>query len=193
MGWPLFLHPHISGKMCLENFITQLTSSVFVSMLSSYIFAKKLKHMKYFALIGLVLIAMTGCRKESRAEKDEAAIQVFLNSHPEINAKRHSSGVYYQIYEPGSGGYPNTFSTVKVEYRGYLTDGTLFDQTSEGQTRTFKLYQLVKGWQIAVPLLQKGGSGLFIIPSELGYGKTESGNVPANSVLVFEIKLVDFN
>ncbi len=146
------------------------------------------KQVNTLLIMALAITLITGCRKDSQTDKDSAVIQAYLDSHPEINAKRHSSGIYYQILEPGSGGSPTLTSTVTVTYKGYLTNGEVFD----GGTTSFRLLDVIKGWQISVPLLKKGGNGIFIIPSELGYGGNKVGNIPANSVLIFEISLLDF-
>ncbi|MFN9955636.1 MAG: FKBP-type peptidyl-prolyl cis-trans isomerase, partial [bacterium] len=73
-----------------------------------------------------------------------------------------------------------------------LLDGTIFDQTTGNQTATFPLANLIPGWQEGIPLLQKGGKGTFLLPSALGYGPNPVGPIPANSVLIFEIELIDF-
>jgi len=54
----------------------------------------------------------------------------------------------------------------------------------------FSLQNLVKGWQIGIPLLKAGGSGIFLLPSAMGYGTSGSGSIPPNAVLIFEIDLV---
>ena len=75
---------------------------------------------------------------------------------------------------------------------GSQLDGVVFDQTTGSATAKFRLGDLIQGWQIAIPLLQKGGKGTFFCPSDLGYGPQAVGNIPSNSVLIFEIELVDF-
>ena len=79
-----------------------------------------------------------------------------------------------------------------MRYKGYLLDGTVFDETPGSDARTFFLYQVIRGWQIAIPLLQKNGKGTFFIPSGLAYGPFERPGIPANSVLIFETELVNF-
>ena len=103
---------------------------------------------------------------------------------------RHSSGVYYSISNEGYGGHPSYNSIVKVSYKGYLTDDSVFDETKT--PIEFPLYNLIQGWQIGIPLLQKSGRGKFIIPSDYGYGSTAHPGIPSSSVLIFDITLVDF-
>ena len=68
----------------------------------------------------------------------------------------------------------------------------MFDETEAGERLEIELTRLIPGWQIAIPLLSKGGAGTFYIPSRLGYGPAGSGSIPPNTVLVFEIELIDF-
>ena len=81
---------------------------------------------------------------------------------------------------------------MQVRYKGYLLDGAVFDETTGNNTVVFFLSQVIRGWQVAVPLLQKGGKGMFIIPSGLGYGRAPQPRIPGNSILIFEIELVNF-
>lgn len=144
---------------------------------------------------GLVIIAMVllCCESEPKqTEKDDEIIRNYLSVH-KIDAQKHPSGLYYTIEVDGSGGHPNMSSVVEVGYRGYLTDGHVFDQTEGETTISFELSRLIEGWQIAIPLLERGGEGTFYLPSALGYGSRAVGTIPANSVLIFEIRLVDFN
>jgi len=107
-----------------------------------------------------------------------------------ISATAHNSGLYYQVINPGTGPRPTSASTVSVRYTGKLLDGTVFDSQT-GTPVSFTLNGVIAGWQIGLPLIQKGGTIKLIIPSSLGYGCTGFGTVPANSILYFEIDLVD--
>ncbi len=123
---------------------------------------------------------------------DEFLIQAYLEEN-NLTATKDSSGIYYIIEEAGTDGSPSLSNDVIVKYTGYFLNGEIFDQTTAGNTVSFPLDGVIEGWQIAVPLLQKGGKGTFIIPSRLAYGNQVRGNIPPNSVLVFDIELVDFN
>ncbi len=104
------------------------------------------------------------------------------------------SGIYYQFDEIGEGPSPNLNSKITCNYRGTLLNGKEFDSSyKRGKPLEFKLREVIAGWQETIPLLQKGGSGTFIIPSRLAYGKQKMGHViKPNSVLIFEIELLDF-
>lgn len=111
-----------------------------------------------------------------------------------LDLQKTDEGVYYVITEQGSGGSPTLDSKVKVHYKGYLLDGSEFDSSyKRGQPAEFPLRGVVKGWQVGIPLLEKGGKGTLFIPSQLGYGARAIGSkIPANSVLVFDVELIDF-
>ncbi len=135
----------------------------------------------------------TSCRKTETVDQgkiDDEIIRNYLTEH-NIDAVKDSSGIYYQITREGNGNHPPPNAEVSVKYKGYLTDGTVFDQATS--VVTFQLSQLIEGWKIGIPKLKPGGKGTFFIPSQLGYGSQATGDIPANSVLIFEIELVDFN
>ena len=108
------------------------------------------------------------------------------------DAKNIHDGVYYTILKEGNGRQVSVIDTVTVYYKGYLLkDGSIFDQTKE-KPATFPLKRLIMGWQIGVPLCRVGGKIKIIIPSNLAYSiRTRGAKIPPNSVLVFEIDVVD--
>lgn len=136
---------------------------------------------------------MLSCGKDdnSQAETDDQIIRTYLAEN-NMEATKHSSGLYYIITAEGAGNHPNLNSKVTVRYKGKLTDGTVFDQTTGSFTATFGLSSLIEGWQIGIPLLKPEGKGTFFLPSALGYGNQATANIPANSVLIFDIELVSF-
>jgi FKBP-type peptidyl-prolyl cis-trans isomerase FkpA len=148
--------------------------------------------MKYFSILLLFMVFAISCEKEqTQTEKDNDIIINYLAEH-NLEAISHTSGLYFQITEEGTGGHPSAYSSVEVKYKGYLTNGDVFDETTGSKTVTFKLSGLITGWQIGIPLLKSGGKGTFYIPSSLGYGERKVGSIPPNSVLIFEIELISF-
>jgi FKBP-type peptidyl-prolyl cis-trans isomerase FkpA len=152
-----------------------------------------MKQMKYLTFLSILILIFSACNKEdSQADKDDVIIQQYLADNS-IQATKDPSGLYYVITEEGTGDHPDISSEVTVRYKGYLTDGTVFDETTGNATATFPLSGLIRGWQIGIPKLKQGGKGTFFIPSDLGYGDNATGNIPANSVLIFDIELVSFD
>ena len=107
------------------------------------------------------------------------------------SATKTPSGLVFHSLTPGSGASPTGSSQVEVHYHGTLTDGTVFDSSVErGQTITFPLSNVIKGWQEGLQLMQEGGKATLIIPSDLAYG--DSGSKPviaAGATLRFEVEL----
>ena len=152
-------------------------------------------HMKKtIPILVAVIISLTSCLKENKQpEIDDKIIQKYLADHNlTASATRDAYGLYYIKTLEGTGGSPDISKTVEVKYKGMLVDGTVFDQSEQDKTFTYELSGLILGWQIGIPYMKKGGKAILVIPSSLGYGNTSIGPIPANSVLVFEIELVDF-
>ena len=145
-------------------------------------------------LLGLMVVLFVACNKDddSQAELDDQIIQDYLNQH-NIDAESGESGLYYVITGEGSGGHPDLNSVVEVLFEGRLTNGNVFDETTGNAPVSYPLQNLIEGWQIGIPLMKKGGSATFFIPSRLGYGSTAHYGIPANSVLIFDIILVDYS
>jgi FKBP-type peptidyl-prolyl cis-trans isomerase FkpA len=123
---------------------------------------------------------------------DKKIIEDYLAA-TDLTAQSTSSGLYYIIEKPGGANHPNINSSVSVNYKGYLTDSTVFDESySSGQPSTFPLTSVIAGWQEGLQLIGVKGKIKLLVPSALGYGSTVKGTIPANSVLIFDINLVEF-
>jgi FKBP-type peptidyl-prolyl cis-trans isomerase FkpA len=117
------------------------------------------------------------------------------------------SGLHYIIQKLGTGLKPQTGDTVKVNYTGMLLDGKIFDTSNEQKAKESQTYNaqrkyeplafpvgvsaVIQGWDEGLTLLPKGSKALLLIPSKLGYGSQDMGVIPANSVMIFEVELVD--
>lgn len=100
------------------------------------------------------------------------------------------------IKEPGVGEKASFGATVKAYYTGYLLDGTEFDSITSGTPLSFVIDRfgpgsVVAGWNIAFKELAKGGKATIFLPSEYGYGQQSGEVIPSNSVLIFEVEVVD--
>lgn len=146
---------------------------------------------KFLPLILIYVLVVSSCGKtKDQSETDDQTIQNYLTAKKWM-ATKDPSGLYYIMNVAGTGTSPTTTSTVEVKYKGSLIDGTVFDQTATDKTFTYALSGLIKGWQIGIPLMKKGGKITLLIPSVLGYGAYATGPIPANSVLIFDIELID--
>lgn len=104
------------------------------------------------------------------------------------------SGIQYAVVESGNGRQsPTVTSTVTVNYRGMLVDGTEFDSSwAHGAPVTFQVNKVIPGWQDVIPRMHVGDRWKVVIPPNLAYG--ERGQLPRigpNEALVFEIELID--
>jgi FKBP-type peptidyl-prolyl cis-trans isomerase FkpA len=124
--------------------------------------------------------------------KDTLIIKQYLSDHQLTAQKQKETGIYYIINEPGDELHPNDYSVITVNYKGYLTNGTVFYQTKEGEPYSSVLYTLIWGLRYGVPMIGTSGKIVLFIPSFYGYGSSVNGTIPANSVLIFEIELVSF-
>jgi FKBP-type peptidyl-prolyl cis-trans isomerase FkpA len=151
--------------------------------------------MKLLSLLCIVLIAASCGKKKAeeqakeQAAKDEAIIQQYISDN-NLNATATGSGLYYIIENEGTGASCSSFSTVTVAYTGYFTDGDIFDQSSS-QGVTFSLQQVIKGWTEGIPYFKEGGNGKLLIPSALAYGPDGNASIPPNSVLIFDVELIE--
>ena len=93
----------------------------------------------------------------------------------------------------GTGAEATATSTVTVEYTGTLCDGTVFDSTDKhgGTPTTFPLSNVIVGWQEGIPGMKVGGTRTLVIPPAIGYGSSAQNGIPANSTLIFTVKLVN--
>ena len=148
-------------------------------------------------LASTILFSQTGCLKGSASQSctpaspssEEPSIIAYASANG-IHATKHSSGLYYEIISQGSGPTPAADSKVYVTYVGKLLDGTVFDQQANSDQTGWPLKSLIEGWQIGLPLIQKGGEIKLIVPSALGYA-CGNGTIPANAILYFDVHLVD--
>ncbi len=135
-------------------------------------------------------------KQNKQAEAAKATGEAFLKE----NGKKEgitttASGLQYEILSKGDGkNRPKKSDTVKVHYVGTLLDGTTFDSSiKRGEPTQFGLSQVIPGWTEGLQLMSKGGKFRFYIPSKLAYGERALPSIPANSVLTFEVELLEIN
>ncbi|OXA77559.1 FKBP-type peptidyl-prolyl cis-trans isomerase FkpA [Flavobacterium aquidurense] len=154
--------------------------------------------MKYILTSLLALTLFISCNpSDSQPTKTDYTVEnekeiVDYIAKNKLTAKRTDSGLYYVINEPGDGAQPTASSNVTVVYKGYFTNGTVFDQ-SKPAGLSFGLNQVIKGWTEGIPFFKVGGSGILLVPSHLGYGSYNYGSIPGGSVLIFDVKLSSIN
>jgi hypothetical protein len=112
---------------------------------------------------------------------------------PLAGDEQHSdTGLVWWDLVEGDGPAPSgPTAKVKVHYTGWLLDGTKFDSSVDrGEPITFPLNRVIPGWTEGVGSMKVGGKRKLVIPSQLGYGARDMGQIPPNSVLVFDVELI---
>lgn len=163
--------------------------------------------MKSVVLALLAVVSLcSGCFKDDKGcsftqsttvatANEQTVIEEYLAANNITTATKHSSGMYYEIVQVGSGGSPALCSSVQINYVGKLTNGNTFDSNDNA---VFILGRLIDGWKKGLPLIQKNGRIKLYIPPSLGYGsqdiKDSDNNViiPGNSMLIFDVTLLNF-
>src|SRR5690606_12314470 len=131
-------------------------------------------------------------------EVDDQLLQEYFAQNG-INPSKTESGLYYQIVKEGSGSTATPGQQVTVNYTGRTLDGNVFDSNVDPafnhvEPFTFPLGQgaVIPGWDEGVALLKKGSKAKLFIPSPLAYGPASPGpEIPANSILVFDVEVTD--
>lgn len=137
------------------------------------------------AALSLVLVA---CSSSSSSDYLEKAAK-------EPGAVKSDSGLVYRELRPGSGPSPKASDTVKVNYRGTLTDGSEFDSSyKRNEPLSFPLSQVIPCWTEGVQRMKVGGKSQLVCPSSIAYG--DAGRppvIPGGATLIFEIELLGIN
>jgi len=138
---------------------------------------------------------ITEGNKNNQMAMDEELIQNYLKEKS-LTSQVTPTGLHYVMTNQGNGEKPKKGSTVSVHYKGTLLNGKKFDSSYDrDKPLEFQLGtgMVITGWDEGIALLSRGGKATLLIPSALAYGRQAMGNdIPANSVLLFEVELVDF-
>lgn len=132
-------------------------------------------------------------KQQEAGEKNAQEGKAFLEKNKaEAGIVTTASGLQYKILTEGTGKKPAEKDTVKVHYKGTLINGQQFDSSIDrGQPAEFPVNAVIKGWSEALQLFKTGTKVKLFIPPELAYGPTPRPGIPANSVLIFEVELLD--
>lgn len=139
-------------------------------------------------------------RKKAEAGKSnlEAGRKYLEANGKKEGVKTTKSGLQYLVLRAGNGQTPKATDTVQTHYRGRLIDGSVFDQSYEGENPAatdkpaeFPVNGVISGWTEALQLMKVGDKWRLFIPSELAYKERGAGgDIGPNSTLVFEIELI---
>ena len=129
---------------------------------------------------------------EEKYADNKAAGEKFLEENKtKEGVQTTASGLQYKVIKEGKGAIPTDSSTVKVNYKGTLIDGTEFDSSyKRNAPATFRANQVIKGWTEALTLMPVGSKWELYIPQELAYGARNAGQIKPFSTLIFEVELL---
>lgn len=146
-------------------------------------------------LIPLLALLLVSCSNDDSptdfTESNEQEILEYISAQG-LNAQKSASGLYYVINDPGSANRPTSSSNVTVAYKGYFTDGSVFDE-SNSDGISFNLNQVILGWTEGITYFGESGNGVLLIPSRLAYGNSGRSGIPGGAVLIFDITLKSIN
>jgi FKBP-type peptidyl-prolyl cis-trans isomerase FkpA len=148
-------------------------------------------------VVGLLFLVFSlSCSRDTNSTadftvKNEEQIKEYIIKN-KLTAQRSATGLYYVINSLGTGKQPTSRSFVTVAYKGYFTDGKIFDQSKDSGI-DFGLQQVIKGWTEGITYFKEGGNGILLVPAHLGYGSNANGPIPGGSVLIFDVKLISVN
>lgn len=134
--------------------------------------------------------------EEPRLTNDSTIISVYVEEHAIPNVQVDDSGLHYVIEEVGSGNAPGLYDHVRIRYTGKLMnvkEDKFADNIEQGPVNVFssRAVNYIHGLTIGLQKMNEGGKATFYIPSALAYGPSTNGIIVANSILIFEIELLE--
>lgn len=131
-------------------------------------------------------------KEKGDARRKEEGAKYLAENKTKEGVKTTASGLQYKVITPGDGPSPTTNEIVSVNYRGTLINGTEFDSSyKRGRPAEFPVTGVIKGWTEALLMMKKGAKWQLTLPAEIAYGDRGTPNIPGNSVLNFEVELLD--
>ncbi len=129
--------------------------------------------------------------EQAKAAKAEGENFLAENAKKE-GVKTLPSGLQYKVLREGNGRKPSATDQVECHYEGTLINGQVFDSSyRRGETATFGLNQVIKGWTEGLQLMQEGAKYRFFIPYDLAYGERGAGqSIPPYAALIFDVELI---
>ncbi len=140
--------------------------------------------------VSFALLAVS-CGSYSADELSEFDVRIekYLKAK-KITCIKSESGLYYKIIEEGEGDFIRFKDEVSFKYKGEFLDGEVFDNQMDS-TLTANVTEQIAAWKELMLQLKKGSKAFMVVPPHLGYGPYEIPAIPSNSILVFNLEIVD--
>ena len=132
-------------------------------------------------------------KQQQQASDNLAAASAFLAENTlKQGVTTLPDSLQYEVITEGTGVMPETTDTVRVHYHGTLLDGTVFDSSVErGEPVQLAVSGVIRGWTEVLLLMKTGAKWKAYIPPALAYGAPGRPGIPPNSLLIFEIELLE--
>lgn len=146
--------------------------------------------MRFFTVfLGLIaLLGSCSTYSDEQIGNFDKEIREYLKKE-QIECTASPSGLYYRIDEPGKGPAILFTSIVRFKYKGTFLNGKIFDEQTEPVE--YRVDELIGAWKEVMLELKEGGKVFLVTPPQLAYGDHELDDIPANSILVFELEVVE--
>ena len=152
----------------------------------------KLDHQKRRQVMSALQKSIRTRGKEQGVKNLKVGEEFLEKNKMNPDVKETASGLQYTVLKSGTGASPNKTDRVKVHYVGTLIDGSEFDSSIQrGEPTVFGLNQVIRGWTEGLQLMKVGAKYKFFIHPKIAYGSRDRPGIPANSVLIFEVDLLE--
>jgi FKBP-type peptidyl-prolyl cis-trans isomerase len=163
-----------------------------------------MRYLKSFAILlcvvlfaGAQVVAQNAVHDAAQRKIDEKKLQEYFQKN-DLHPKKGAGGMYYTITKEGTGRQVLIGEVVKMNYTGRLLDGTVFDSNTDPAFRHQEPFEfqigsgrVIRGWEKGIQQLKKGSVATLYIPSLMGYGEDGGPRIPANSILIFDVEVLD--
>lgn len=141
-------------------------------------------------LFFLLSIALGSCSTYSEEDLNDfdKKIQDWIEKQ-DIQFNKTESGLYYSFESIGEGGKIKYTDSVKVLFKGSLLDGTIFE--IEEKPLSFAVREVIIAWKEILLMSKNKAKIQIIVPPQLGYGNHKLDKIPQNTILLYEIEIVD--
>jgi FKBP-type peptidyl-prolyl cis-trans isomerase FkpA len=149
-----------------------------------------------WSITACILLAWMACREKETPEELLAAQQQEITQYASaqgLDGQFTTQGLYYEIVagQDSAAAKPSNSDEVRVAYEGSFLNGQVFARVDSQDQFSIQISQTIEGWRIGLPLMNEGASIIMILPSELAYGNNGNGTIPPNTILRYDLTLLE--